>query len=414
MRRWFLLGALSLLLCSTISSQGWDSLYASRLDASANYLEAVLALKTAQVGYDQHTKPLLPTIALTASANLTSGSFVPSLSFENVFGADIALKAPIQVLSPGGLTMGDPSLSISRNIFDETRADRLDAEAALLSAMAAVKSAQDSVRISLATEILNAMYYESLLSANRENLRVLEKVRDSTVNTSLQRELERRVLGAQKSVLVASNALENLDREIIDSAHDVYQEVLSLQTMWTAAIDSQKPGISLRIRSLEKSLEAAEKRKAFAILPYLPNPLLSTSLAYDISAQKLDFGLAISISYSALSKGRNSLAAYRREEYPRLWAMKASDAKKAREDGIRKIRGTLAILELDKRLNDLDISDAEEDVHLLERLYNAGYATEEDYVIARIDLSVELLEGRKIDFDILIQKLNLANYYEGE
>jgi hypothetical protein len=74
----------------------------------------------------------------------------------------------------------------------------------------------------------------------------------------------------------------------------------------------------------------------------------------------------------------------------------------------------LAVLDLDGKLNDIDIADAQEDVRLLERLYNAGYATEEDYIIAKIDLSVEQLEGKKIEFDILIQKLNLANYYEGE
>ena len=71
-------------------------------------------------------------------------------------------------------------------------------------------------------------------------------------------------------------------------------------------------------------------------------------------------------------------------------------------------------MELDRKLNDLDIEDAKEDALLLERLYNGGYATEEDLVIAKIDLSVQELEGRKIAFDILIQKLNLANYYDEE
>lgn len=423
MRRCSFFFAFALLLCSTASSQTWDSLYASRLNASANYLEAVLALKTAEVGYNQYAKPYLPTVAIgtsvgsalsLSSGGLTSGTLVPSIALEHIFGADMILRTPIKVTSSGSLELGNPSLSISRNLFEETPAHRLDAEAALFSAKAALKSAEDSVRIGLATEILNAVYYRSLFTANQENLRVLEKVRDSTVNTALQRELERRVLGARKSVLVASNALANLDRAIIDSAQDLYQEVLRLQTTWTAAIDTQEPEDSFRIRSLERSLEAAEKRKAFAIFPYLPNPSLSSSLAYDLDKKQLDWGLSLSLAYTPLDKGMNSLAALKREEYPRIWAMKLSDAKKAREDGIRKIRGTLAVLDLDGKLNDIDIADAQEDVRLLERLYNAGYATEEDYIIAKIDLSVEQLEGKKIEFDILIQKLNLANYYEGE
>jgi len=145
---------------SSISSQlGWDELYASRLDASASYKEAVIDVKSAILSLEQYTKPYIPTISLSTSATspikidstgFTGGSLVSSLGFEQVLGTDIALNVPIKMASNGSLNLDDPNVSISRKLFTEGKADRLDAEAALLNAKASLKSVEDSVEITLA------------------------------------------------------------------------------------------------------------------------------------------------------------------------------------------------------------------------------------------------------------------------
>jgi outer membrane protein TolC len=422
MRRLSLTLAL-VLAALTCSAETWDSIYKARLDASAPYLESGLALKTAEVAYNRFSRPYQPTLTLSTgsgtalgfgSDGFMAGTLTPSLSLENILGADLSIKVPLKASGSGAVSLGDPSLSVTRSLFTETAADRLDAEAAFMTARSAIKKAKDAVRIGLATEILNAMYYKRLLEANRGNLVVLERVRKATVDATKLRELERRVLGAQKSVLIASNALANLGQDVKNDTESLYEDVLRMQATWTKSIEENEPSTSPSIRALELSLEAAEKRKDFSILPYLPNPKLMASLSYDVDAAHIDWGVSVSLSYEALNKGENSLNALRRELNPKILGLKFQDARKGLSDGIRKTKDTLETLELDRKLQNLDIEDARDYVSLFQRLFSGGYASEEDLVIYQIDLSVEELEAQRIAHEILIQKLNLANYYDSE
>ena len=167
-------------------AESWDTLYAARLEASASCLEAKLALKSAEVALNQFTQPYFPIVTISTSTGtalsigsggFTGGVLTPILDLREYFGADLSLKAPLKASLSGGIGLGNPSLSLTRALFTETSADRLDAEAGIMTARAAIKKAKDVVRINLATEILNAMYYKRLLEANKENLLVLEKVR---------------------------------------------------------------------------------------------------------------------------------------------------------------------------------------------------------------------------------------------
>lgn len=420
--------AIILALCARIavaataaSAQGWDELYQARLQASSTYLEAVLALKTAELAYDQYSKAYIPTIAVATatssslsldSAGFSAGSVTPSLTFENLLGADLAVKAPLTASSSGRLDFGNPSVALTRKLFVETAADRLDAEAAVVTARAAVRNAENAARIALATDILNANYYASLLKVDAKNLETLERVRKATVDPAYARELDKRTLQARRSMLVAQGALENIPDDVGPNAEALNAEVLRMQAEWAQAVDSGALVDSLEIRGLELSLKAAERREAFAILPYLPNPSITASIYYDVDTGSLDWGLSFSLSYKAFDKGQNSLNALKRGEYPKILAIKLDTARKNRADGIRKTKDTLNLLELDRRIQDLEIADAEDAALLMQRLFDGGYASEDNLVIAQIDLEVERIMGRKIDFDALIQRLNLANYYD--
>ena len=336
------------------------------------------------------------------------------MTLENLFGADLSLKVPLEASTSGAMSLGNPSLSLTRKLFVETGADRMEAEANVMTARAAIKSSEDTVRTALATDILNAIYYQRLLEANKENLQVLEKVRKAIIDTTLIRELDRRLFEAQKSILTASSALDNLDDDVKKNADALYEDVLRLQAQWITAIETKEPESTLTIRALELSLAAAEKRKAFSIFPYLPNPSITASVNYDTEKNEVGWGLSFKLSYDALNKGQNSLDALKREEYPTIYKIKLEDARDELTDGIRMVKETLKSLELDRKIQELDIADAEEDMQITERLYNGGYASEEDLVITRIDLSIEKIDAQKIDYDILIQKLNLAHYYDME
>jgi outer membrane protein TolC len=407
---------------SSISSQlGWDELYASRLDASASYKEAVIDVKSAILSLEQYTKPYIPTISLSTSATspikidstgFTGGSLVSSLGFEQVLGTDIALNVPIKMASNGSLNLDDPNVSISRKLFTEGKADRLDAEAALLNAKALLKTVEDSVEITLANEILNEKYYNSLLEASRKNLEVLEKVKKATTDTTTLRELERRILEAQKSILTATKALEKIPAEVKENLGFLLTNLMSLQGEWVKGIESSVPETSLSIEALVLSLQAAEKRQAFGLLSYLPNPSITAEISYDTSARSLDWALSFSLSYDVADKGKRSLEALKRKEYPEIYRAKLAEAKKSLSEGVRTIQSSIESLELDLKIQRLDIEDAQDELTIMQALYEGGFTSEENLVIAQIDLSVERLEAEKIEYDILMQKLNLAKYFE--
>jgi outer membrane protein TolC len=67
---------------------------------------------------------------------------------------------------------------------------------------------------------------------------------------------------------------------------------------------------------------------------------------------------------------------------------------------------------LDLKIQRLDIEDAQDELTIMQALYEGGFTSEENLVIVQIDLSVERLEAEKIEYDILMQKLNLAKYFE--
>ena len=420
MRRFYLILAFALAAGAGAAAEGWDDLYAARLNAQAAWLESKLALASAEVAYDQYIKPLLPTIsvATTTSTALSiggsgfdAGVLIPSITLENLFGADLSLKAPLKATSAGGIGLGDPSVSLTRQLFVETEADRLDAEAAVMMAREAIRNSENAVRIALATDILNAMYYKRLLAADKENLGVLEKMKKATIDINELRVLDRHILETQKSILLATASLADVDDGVKENANALYADLLRLQAGWIAVVGAKEPKSSMTIQALELSLKAAEKRGAFSILPYLPNPNLTASLSYDIDKSALAWGLSFTMSFNAIDKGQHALSVLKRRDYPQIYRIKLADARKSLVDNIRKTNDKLLSLELDKEIKKLDIADAEDIVRIFEELYKGRFTSEENLIIRQIDLSVQKLLAQKIEYDILIQNLNVAHYY---
>jgi len=417
-----------------VASQGfaetvWDNIYTSRLNNSSSYLEAKLDLKSAEVDYDQYMKPYVPSVSLTtysstdstyesgisfgSSSSASGGALVPAVTFENIFASsELALKSPLTISSTGKVSLTNPSVSISRQLFPETEANRLETEASLMSAQASVQEIQNDLKIDLVTDILNTVYYQTLLETSQKNLEVLKKIREATVDTTKFRDLDKEILNAQKSILEATNYLADIKDDVKNNVEALYQDVLSLQEGWLASIKGDEPTTSKTIRSIELSLAAAEKKEKFSILPYLPNPTLTASLYYDTDKRQLEWGLTFKLSYDMLSKGENSLSVLQRQEYPKIYRIKLSDTQKELGDNLRTIGEELKSLELDKKIKDIEIADSQEEATRQENLYKNGFVSKEDYTTAQIDLETLKLDLQKIDFDILIQKLTLARYYE--
>ncbi len=125
------------LITSTLAAEGWDTIYKARLDASAAYLEAKLALKSAEVAYNHYIEPYLPTLSLattTGSAlslgndGFTAGVLTPSLTWRTCSGpTSPSRRAQGYFVGRNRLLKFQPEPD--PHLFTETGADRLDAEA---------------------------------------------------------------------------------------------------------------------------------------------------------------------------------------------------------------------------------------------------------------------------------------------
>ena len=103
-----------------------------------------------------------------------------------------------------------------------------------------------------------------------------------------------------------------------------------------------------------------------------------------------------------------------RKENAVLERLRLTAAIKTLSDGIRSIRDRLEILELDRTLKALDLEDAAAEAARGEALFDGGFINEETLEIGRIELSIARLDAMKTDHDILIQRLNLARFYDAE
>jgi len=216
-------------------------------------------------------------------------------------------------------------------------------------------------------------------------------------------------------VLAEFLILRTVQRQIKDDIKNdmeaLYEDLIRRQDEWLASIKGDQPTTSKTIHSIELFLAAAEKREKLSILPFLPNPTLTASVYYDVDKRKLGWGLSFKLSYDMLNKGQNSLSATKRSEYPKIYKIKLDDAKKELSDNLRKIGEKLHSLDLNKKIKEIEIADAQEKAARQENLYSGGFVTKEDYMTAQIDLETLKLDLQKIDFDILIQNLTLTQYY---
>ena len=408
-------------VASQPEAQGaWQELYTRRLESSAAYREARLSLKSAQIALDQYAKPYLPLFSIASGTggalSYTSNGFgglglSSTLGMENLLGGNLSLKTGFTLTPQGDFALSDPSLTYSRKLFTESAASRLDAEAAVLNARSSLRTIEINTVTSLAKEILDARYYSSLLENNTKNLQVLERVKTATVDPTSLRELERRILSARKSLIAANNALENIPAEVRDLVEPLYRDLMALQGEWLRGIDESQAVDSLSVIALERSLEAVEKRRNNALLPYLPNPGLSASISYDIDKKALGWGISLSLSYDVLNKGKSALEAEKRREYPAIYEIKLAEAQKSLSKGLKDIQVAISNLELDGQIQALDVEEARENAEKAQALYSGGFSSEENLVMARIDLSVEETAAEKIEYDVLSQKIGLIRYY---
>lgn len=405
----------------------WETLLASRLESSPAYRRAVVSLRKAELAEAQFTEAFIPEVSFSAAGSrqgavvLQDGELQPvslrgTVSFSGLLGADLTLSLPMTFgpEEPGAASaaLGNPSLSVTRRLFPETGVGRLTARSALLRAQEAVARAEADIFIGLVEEILSARRAVLLLENYRSNAAVRERLETVTVNLASRRDVQRALLQAQRSLLQAEASLRTVPAEILGNLETLYDEVLAGSGTWFRNFPAERsvPVTSAETEALALELEAAELQRSRWFLPYLPNPTVSAGLEWDTEENRLSWSLSFQLSVTVLDKGERAGSAFERRENAEIRRLTLETERVSMIEEARRAWDRLELLELDRRIAELDREDRRDALERQRALAEAGFATAEDLVLAEVNHTSAELTLLQTEHDHLLQRLRIMRF----
>ncbi len=431
-KHWIIATALLIVTAvPAVFALSWDELYAERLQEDLAYRQAALGLRQAELRVAQYDEFYVPYLSIgtpgqTAiryvggeDGGLQPFTLQPSLSFTNVFGASVALGLPVTVVpSPAegqdSVSIGDPGLTVSRRIFEETTPNVLGARAALVRAQDAERGAREDLRIGLVNEVFEARAAAQTLSSTQQQLENARRIRDASRDETAERDLERSILQAERAVIQAERALRNIDERIIGQADALYADILDRFDEWITDLPEPDtiPPTTADIEAQRLAVAAADARRAFAFLPYIPNPSLSATVSWDRDESELNWSIGLQFSVTLVDRGERAVAALERREGAEIERLRLDAAVEAFDRNVRTAWEELTLLELDSRIRALDLEDQIEATERTRDLFAAGFATEESLVSAELALSSAELTAERAEHSYRVQQLRVRRLFE--
>ncbi len=424
----------ALFLCTAVPALfaiGWEELHSRRLEENLAYRQAALQLRQAELRVAQSDDFYIPYLSLGSGGpghiryvggedgGLQPFTLQPSLTFSNVLGTTFAFGLPVTVVpSPAedqdAVTAGDPSLTVSRRIFEESEATALSSRAALVRAQDAERSARSDVRITLVSEVFEALAALQTITDTRARLENARSIRDASRDETVARDLERSILQAERALIQAERSLRAIDDDILEHADSLYAEILDRFDDWVANLPQHGtfPGTSAGIEAQRLALAAAEKRRALAFLPYIPNPSLSASFTWDRDERELSWSLGLQFSVNLVDRGERAVAALERRENAEIERLRLDGAVESLDRTVRTAWEELTVLEIDSRIRALDLEDQTETTERTRELFAAGFATQESLVSAELALSSARLAAERAERSYRIQELRVMQLFE--
>lgn len=424
MLKWLIMVAIGSVCVTNLGAVEWQELYESRKQESIQYREAVLSRRIAEQGLSTQAGSLVPYFDVGLESEneeairLIDGelqplSVVPTLRFEGLFGGDVTLSVPIGVYeTEEPITTID--LTVRSQLLAEIDVELLLSQAAILHAQVDEYRQELAVRLQLMEDVLQARYHLQGQAIHNQNLAVLERLLSEAESLEDEREVRRQILKAQRGSMQAEYGLQEIDAVIRNNNEELYAQVMLLANQWlrNVRMDGVVPAHSRRIRAREYELAAAQLRRRRWLLPYLPNPVVSGGVVYDVLEGDVSWNVSLQFTVGVFDRGERRLTAFRRREESEIYKLRLHQEERNLRDAVRKARNQLQIAELNRRLQEIDLEDAVDEERAVRELYDAGLATDESLVIAEIDVSVEQLAAMQMEHDFLMQRLRMLEYYE--
>ncbi|TVR59721.1 MAG: TolC family protein [Spirochaetaceae bacterium] len=420
---------------TTAFAAEFESLLAERLSENVSYRQAALSLRQAElrvaqldeffvpyasIGFADATRPQNGiTYVGGEGGGLQNFQIQPAVRFENVLGASISLGLPMTVRpSPGeeqdAFSVGDPTLSVSRRIFEETEASLLSARAALVRARDAERGAYADARIQLVSEVFEARLALRTLVDTRTRLENAKKLLAVSRDETAARNLTRQILSAERAVVQAERSLRSIDSRVVSNADALHAEVIARFDDWTRSLPTAeaKPDSSATIEAQRLSLAAAEARKSVSFLPYVPNPTLSANLSYDRDQNRLDWRLGLQFSVTILDRGERAVASLERRENATIERLRLDAALESLDRSVTTAWEDLTILELDREIHRIDLEAQRETTKTTQELFGHGFVTNEALTASELALSAAELQLERTENNYRIQQLRVLRFFD--
>ncbi|TFG61561.1 MAG: hypothetical protein E4H36_10175, partial [Spirochaetales bacterium] len=191
-------------------------------------------------------------------------------------------------------------------------------------------------------------------------------------------------------------------RELMDYTKDIEKKLPDPKGM-TAA--------DRTIQALKLSLNAAEKQAGFWFLPFLPNPVFSAGITYDIEKQAVDWNVSLGFSISVFDRGERAVEAASRKKGADLARLELEQAEQSKTISLDRGWSQKEILKMDYEIAGLNLEEKTELRDEAEQLFKQGFISEEDYIMNQMDFRMAGLAQTKSANQYLIQLLDIVRMY---
>lgn len=403
MKRVILLITLLLPVTILAESTGFWDVYKAQLKSDVNYQTSMLQLEKAENvvnSYKNFWNPIisvntLPSITINATGEFISSSMEIGVNFLNVFGTKIGMNFPftIQTNDNWKIDWGNPYLSLTRNLFDESHANELSAQADYYNALWNFKNSQWTVLINIAQNVFDWRYYQNLVKEYESKIDILQRLYAEEKDSTKKENFHKQLLSSMNSLLSYRNSIEGLEADIPYSSnlYDETAKVISDLTK-SATQDLKITDVienRMDIKAEELQYEAARERASLWFLPFVPNPSFSLNLSQN--NDELKWSVSVSLNFNIFDKGTNEIQSFSRKENEKISQIQLQNTKNSVESSLKGLIHSLEISKNNLEVEKIEEEDSQKSFETADDLYKKGFESEDEMMLSKIDYQVSLI-----------------------
>jgi len=418
-KRVILLITLLLPLTILAKSMGFWDVYKAQLKSDVNYQTSILHLKQAKNevnSYKNFWNPIIsvntsPSITINGTSGFISSSMEIGINFLNVFGTKIGMNFPftIQTNDNWKIDWGNPNLSLTRNLFDESHANELGAQADYYSASWNFKNSQWVVLTNIAKNVFDWRYYQNLVKEYESQIDILQRLYAEEKDSTKKENFHKQLLSSMNSLLNYKNSIEELEAGIPYSSN-LYDETAKVISDLTKSA-TQNLNITnviekrMDIKAEELQYEAAREKASLWFLPFVPNPSFSLNISQN--NDELKWSVSLSLNFNIFDKGTNEIQSFSRKENEKISQIQLQNTKDDVESYLKGLMNSLETLKNTLKLEKIEAEDYKESFETAYDLYKKGFESEDEMMLSKIDYQVSLIKLKYTQDGIFLTLLRI-------